>query len=131
MCSRFSLVSFWATRCQTPTNMLSFALYLHGSKTNWVTPLSAKLGLKPFGCFVIIRICFACSLALAMHHSRRLPLNDFLMNQFLITGSPSVMNLDVFSTPIKANIAYLYLLPSGRLTFPPFDTLLYHIGIRT
>ena len=48
-----------------------------------------------------------------------------------MTVSPPLVNLGFFSKPIEANIAYLYLLPSGRLTFPPFDTLLYHIGIRT
>lgn len=42
-----------------------------------------------------------------------------------------MMNLDVFSTPIKANIAYLYRLHGDELTFSSFDVLPHHIGIRT
>lgn len=41
------------------------------------------------------------------------------------------MNLGSFSEPIKASIAYSYRLLGGGLTFPPFDTLLYHIGVCT
>ena len=42
-----------------------------------------------------------------------------------------MVNLDVFLTPIKANIAYLYRFHGDRLTFLSFDMLPYHIGIRT
>lgn len=42
-----------------------------------------------------------------------------------------MMNLDVFSTSIKANIAYIYRFHGDGLTFPSFDVLPHHIGIRT
>ena len=93
--------------------------------------------LSSFKCLIIIKICFACQIAFAKHHPRRLTLDDFFTDQIFITVSPPVMNLGPFSEPIKASIAYIYQIfdfrhpPDGRLTFPPFDTLLYHIGVCT
>ena len=48
-----------------------------------------------------------------------------------MTVSPPVVNLGLFSRPIKASIAYFYPFPGDRLTFLPFDTSLCIMGICT
>ena len=93
--------------------------------------MSPSTALSSSKCLTITKVCFACWIALAEHHSRRLTLSGFLTSQTLVSGSPHLVNLGSFSEPIKASIAYSYRLLGGGLTFPPFDTLLYHIGVCT
>lgn len=77
---------------------------------DWIMPLSAKLGLKSFGCLVIINIRSACRLALARHCSRRSPLNSFFCGRIFTTGSPSVMNLSTIWVLIRQTLHILTVL---------------------
>ena len=111
-------------------DMLSFASYSHCLSTRY-RPYLLNSDLLSSGCLIIILFRFACPIALAAHHLQRLSLDDFLMGRYNITVSPSIMNLDLFSRSIKANIACFYLLPGDRLTFLSFDALPHHIGTCT
>ena len=42
-----------------------------------------------------------------------------------------MVNLDLFSRPVKASIVYSYRLHGDGMPFPSFDVLLHHIGVHT
>ena len=109
---------------------------LHRTYTDisaWIPPLTANLRLiihwifnyhkKPFR----MTVSPAQSTILSIRHCIAFP-GPVSYNR----ESTTLMNLGIFSIPIKIPIAYSYrIFIRRRFTLPPFDVLPHHIGIRT